>query len=224
MSGPYRGLKKDESAIEVATAIQEQFNGFERVHSGVDFRRVAESELKRRGFDTAGVKQAVAEGWDNFKVSEKQYTEIFEGRIADCTRSDLTTSDSLKLYVSAFDESTGMATADRIFLTGRKPEHERREIPASGVDSAPRTDSFVKKAQRLGIPVLHAEITKARYAPLFHFERRRSVPPGFEQINEDMFARKDNKFMVFNGAGVQTWTAQPITKVMSHVDLLTTLS
>lgn len=218
LSGPYRGLKKNESAIEVATAIQEQFNGFEKLQSGGDFRRLAEGELKRRGFETAGVKQAVAEGWKNFKVSEKQYTEIVEGTIDNCTRSDLTTADSLKLYTSVFDESTPLTTADRIFLTDRKPDHVPTKIPDSVDSAAPRTDSFVKKAQRLGIPVLHSEISKARYSPLFKFERRRRVPEGFEQINEDMFARKDNKFMVFNGAGVDSWHGtQPLTKT-SHVD------
>lgn len=33
-------------------------------------------------------------------------------------------------------------------------------------------------------------------------------------INEDMFSRKENKFMVFNGPGVDSWTdTNPITKI-----------
>ena len=45
---------------------------------------------------------------------------------------------------------------------------------------------------------------------------------GFEQINEDLFARKDNKFMVFNSAGVDSWSSppQPVTKTRSGIDIL----
>ena len=51
---------------------------------------------------------------------------------------------------------------------------------------------------------------------------QRPIPSGFEQINEDLFARKDNKFMVFNGAGVDSWTSppQPVTKTQRGVDIL----
>lgn len=40
----------------------------------------------------------------------------------------------------------------------------------------------------------------------------RSIPAGFEQINEDLFARKDNKFMVFNGPGVDSFSTNAVTK------------
>ena len=48
---------------------------------------------------------------------------------------------------------------------------------------------------------------------------------GFEQINEDLFARKDNKFMVFNSAGVDSWSSppQPMTKTRSGIDILAAL-
>jgi hypothetical protein len=85
----------------------------------------------------------------------------------------------------------------------------------------------VKKASRLGIPVIpREELAKSAFTPLYGFSRRRKLPPGFEQINEDMFARKDNKFMVFNGAGVDSWHGtQPVTKVsLLENILLTTLT
>ena len=40
----------------------------------------------------------------------------------------------------------------------------------------------------------------------------RPIPAGFEQINEDLFARKDNKFMVFNGPGVDSFSTNAVTK------------
>jgi hypothetical protein len=36
---------------------------------------------------------------------------------------------------------------------------------------------------------------------------------GFEQINEDLYARSDNKFLVLNGPGVGSWKSQAVTKL-----------
>ena len=61
---------------------------------------------------------------------------------------------------------------------------------------------------------------------IIKFHTQRPIPAGFEQINEDLFARKDNKFMVFNGAGVNSWTSppQPVTKTQRGVDILGALN
>ena len=49
--------------------------------------------------------------------------------------------------------------------------------------------------------------------------QRRSVPPFFEQINDGMFARKDNKFMVFNEAGADSWHGvEPETRILQPDD------
>jgi hypothetical protein len=72
----------------------------------------------------------------------------------------------------------------------------------------------VSRAAKKGIQIKsHNELEKARSQPLFQFQRKQTVPAGFEMINEDMFSRKDNKFMVFNGPGVDSWTGtKPMTK------------
>lgn len=225
MYGPYRGLQKDRSAIEVATAIQEQFNSFESLQTGG--LGLVEHELKRRGYETDGVKEAVAEGWSDYMNAQRQYTAIVEGAIDKCCRSDLTTAESLRLYAMCSDASAPLTIADRIFLTGRKPDDLPSKSTPASEEWSSKTDAFVKKAARLGIPVIpREELAKSSYTPLFRFDRRRVLPSGFEQINEDMFARKDNKFMVFNGVGVDAWHGtQPLTK-LCHVEdiLLTTLS
>ena len=78
------------------------------------------------------------------------------------------------------------------------------------------------RASRLAIPITsHSELLKSRSQPLFQFEKRQPVPAGFEMINEDMFARKDNKFMVFNGAGVASWKGtKPVTKISGIENML----
>jgi hypothetical protein len=194
---------------------------------GSEGQGIVATEVKRRGLDKTGVKETVTKGWHSFTTSEKQYSEIVEAPIPGCRRSDLTTTESLKLYASMFDESTQLSTADLIFALGEKPDGESPPNQSRPVDAAPRSTSFVKKASRRGITITsYEDIAKAKSTPLFKPDQRRPVPAGFEQINDDMFARKDNKFMVLNGAGVSSWHgANPITKI-SHVDdvLLSTLT
>jgi hypothetical protein len=244
--GEYRGLNKDTSAIDVATAIHEQFNTLEALPSAG--QQMVERELVRRGFDTTGMKEAVAAGWKRFTSAEKQYLEVVEANVARCQRSELTSADSLKLYASEFDKSTILTTADRIFLQAyaRDTTNDRRPPRPSGQSTEP--SPFVQKAARLGISITpHARRAAAVPPPLYQAEQRQDVPPGFEQINEDMFSRKDNKFMVFNGAGksrrtgasanssassifsllfldftgVDSWTGtKPITKISHAEDIL----
>jgi hypothetical protein len=195
---------------------------------GSEGQGIVASEVKRRGLDKTGVKETVTKGFHSFTTSEKQYSEIVEASIPGCRRSDLTTAESLKLYVSMFDESTQLSTADLIFVLGDKPDCESPPSQLRPVNPPPRSTSFVKKAARRGITITsYEDIAKAKSAPLFMLDQRRPVPPGFEQINDDMFARKDNKFMVLNGAGVSSWQSRilAITKI-SHVDdvLLSTLT
>jgi hypothetical protein len=219
--GPYEGLSKHDSAIEVATAIQEQFNALDSISTGAGGQRLVERELRRRGLFKVGVKEAVADGLRHFATAEKQYDEVLDVSRTSCRRSDLTTTDSFKLYASEFDGKTELSTADQIFLLARKPDGvpphnngKRTPLPLE----QPST-SFVKKAARLGISITpHAELKTAAVLPLYQSERRHIAPEGFEQINDDLFSRKDNKFMVFNGAGVDSWKGtQPITK-LSHTE------
>lgn len=227
LTGPYRGLRKDQSAIEVETTVHEQFNALESMRS--EGRTVVDSEITRRGLDKTGVKESVTTGWNAFTSAEKQYSEVVDSPVPACRRSDLTTAGSLKLYASMFDESTQLSTADLIFVNGDKPDDEKLPNKPRSQPVPPPPTPFVKKAARLGISITsYEEIAKAKSTPLFPVDQRRSAPLGFEQINEDMFARKDNKFMVFNGAGVATWDNRgpnPVTKI-GHVDevLMSTLS
>jgi len=218
--GEYRGLNKDTSAIEVATAIHEQFNALESIPTGGDI--MVQRELERRGLNTAGVIDAVSSGWKKFTIGQKQYMKIVEAKVSRCQRSDLTNVDSLKLYASKFDGETHLTTADRIFLQDHSTEglNDRKPVYPSFESTEP--SSFVKKAARLGIAITsHSGGAMAAAPSLYPQDQRHDVPAGFEQINEDMFSRKENKFMVLNGAGVDSWTGtQPITKVSQAENIL----
>jgi hypothetical protein len=176
-------------------------------------------ELRRRGVHTAGVKGAVTAGWTRHLSAEKLYSESFRSSSSDCRRSDLTTANSLKLYTSFFSPDVTMTSHDLTYMLGQRPGDldDFNSKPNDGrVDPAPpRTSNFVTRAARVGISIVsHSDILKSKSPPLFQFERRRSIPAGFEMINEDMFARKENKFMVLNGAGVDSWTGTaPVTKI-----------
>jgi hypothetical protein len=150
-------------------------------------------------------------------AAEKHYSEIFSASSTSYERSDLTTENSLKLYTSLFPPDKSVPTTDLIFISGKKAlERERESKPRSkGADSAQKTSSFVTKAASCGIPITaHVDRMKSRSEPLFKFKREQAVPVGFEMINEGLFASKKNKFMVFNGAGVDSWRLDtaPITK------------
>ena len=200
------------------------------------------TELKRRGFDSAGaaVMDSVDSRLQRFQLSEQQFGEILDHPVGACRRSDLvcmfvkhesharpsvnalslfgqTTPSSLKQYVSLYDHSTVLSTPDVIFLSGRKMRRLK-----SPVLVLPETQSvsLAKRASRLGIDIGSRHESSFSDTPsISPVHRRRSIPPFFEQVNDDMFARKDNKFMVFNGAGADLWHGkEPITRVLKPDD------
>lgn len=223
-SGPYSGLNEQQSAIEVATVIQEQFNVLESMRSRGDLRGglpLVDSELKRREVHSDGVRESVAAGWKRYISAEQQYAEVVDNARAQCRRSDITTEKSLELYSSFFEDSTPLSQLEMTYMLGERPKMDesadraqKSETTASYNDGAPR-ESFAEKAARAGISIpSSSEIEQWKSPPLFSFERKGGVPAGFEQINDDLFARKDNKFMVFNGAGMDSWDgSQPKTKL-----------
>lgn len=221
--GPYEGLTKDCSAIEVATAIQEQFNALESIGTG---GRLVERELRRRGLYQAGVKTSVADGLRHFTISKKQYEEVLDNTKSTCRRSDLTTTESFRLYSSNFDRHFEMSTADQTFLLARQPDIIPQKAHSVPSRAEKPSNTFLKKASRLGISIIpRTDYISEEIAPLYPSERKHISPEGFEQINDDLFARKDNTFMVFNGAGVDSWKGtHPITK-LSHSEsiILSTL-
>lgn len=188
-------------------------------------QRLVERELRRRGLFKEGVKEYVSDCLRHFASSEKQYSEILDASKTSCRRSDLTTADSFKLYASEFDSTSKLSISNQMFLMGRKPEGIDKaalDEQVVGKSGKPTASSFVNKAARLGIYIApHSELQKSVISPLYPCERRLVPPEGFEQINDDMFARKDNKFMVFNGASLNNWNGvRPITKISCADDVL----
>lgn len=198
----------------MATALNEQYislNSF--TPEGL---QIAKHELVRKGFDTQGIKESVSDGWKRFDLSKKQYHEIVESKSMRCYLSGLTTPSSLQLYASNFDGNSPLTTADCIFL-----QANRSAWPPCGTNARGNEErsnyckSFVQKASELGIAITpHDRRIASVLPPLFQSDQTLSVSREFEQINEDMFSRKENKFMVFNGAAVESWTGtQSITKL-----------
>ena len=216
-SGPYKGLDRNFSAIEVSTVVFEQINAYENLKKRGDLQEgipIMDAELVRRGFHMGGVKDSITNEFERKKIAEKQYHETCLEGSSKLRRSDLTTTNSLKLYTSFFSPDEALATPDLSVLLGETPSDNGKKIKPGHVDLKDRSSDFVSKAAKKGVQITsHKELEKARSQPLFQFQRKQTVPAGFEMINEDMFSRKDNKFMVFNGPGVDSWTGtQPVTK------------
>ncbi|KAI2489210.1 hypothetical protein MHU86_25387 [Fragilaria crotonensis] len=213
-SGPYRGLHQSESAVAITTVIEEQLNALasNKGNEEVSGMSLVDVELRRRGYHTAGVREAVARGWERTRIAEAQYAEVVGNGESTCRRSDLSTPSSLELYSSFFCDSVRLSPLDLIYIQGEKIK-DKMEPSAKKV--TPYKGDFVKKAAELGITIQsYDDIMHSKSPSLFTFARVGDVPAGFEQINDDLFARKDNKFMVFNGAGVDNWHGtEPVTKI-----------
>ena len=226
-SGPYRGLSQHESAVEVATVVNEQFNTIDNMRKrgelcGGGLPGVNE-ELKKREMDTPGVIEAVFGGWDRFASSEQTYQEIMESPSIGHQRSDLTDEKSLKLYSSFFNSATPLTNLDSFYLRGDEnasqfatPITNKKHGPSvkSCGTSVKDRISFSTKAKIMGFHIV-PESDKGKLTPpsLFPQTSVPSIPQGFEQINDDLYARKENKFMVFNGAALETWPPRPETKL-----------
>lgn len=181
-----------------------------------------DNELKRREVYADGVRESVAVGWKRYINAEQQYAEIVDNSKAQCRRSDFTTEKSLELYSSFFDDSTPMSQLDMTYVLGEKPKLDKLDGAKNAKKATFEKEkdemvSFAEKASLLGISIPSAaEIEKKKAPPLFNFDRKGGVPAGFEQINEDLFARKDNKFIVLNGPAVDSWVrdgSEPKTKL-----------
>lgn len=219
-SGPYRGFHHGTSAIEVTTVVHEQFNALDNMRQRGELNEgipLMDLELKRRGFYTGGVKGAIKSAWDEHITAENHYSEVFSDCSTACLRSDLTTENSMQLYTSLYPPDQPVPMNDLIFVTGKKTiEHDKKTKEQSKPLSTPKSgSSFVLKAAKLGISITaHQDRVGSKDRPLFHFKREQAIPVGFEMINEGLFASKKNKFMVFNGAGVDSWRLDttPVTK------------
>jgi hypothetical protein len=165
------------------------------------------------------MKEAVAVGWHRHEESKKEYSELLDNSTLGCRRSDLTTEESMRLYSSYFEDSSSLTQLDLTFMLGSKPPNvKEKAVPYFDARDLSEHDkiSFVEKASRYryNIPS-HSDIARSKPPPLFTWIQSLNPPPGFEQINEDLYARKDNKFMVFNSAGVVSWQGtEPKTKLM----------
>jgi hypothetical protein len=224
-SGPYKGFDRNFSAIEVSTVVFEQLNAYENIRKRGDLQEgipIMDAELVRRGFHMVGVKDSITNEFERQKIAEKQYHETCLESSSKYRRSDLTTTNSLKLYTSFFSPDEALVTPDLSVLLGETPGDNGKKIKPGRVELKDRTSDFVSKAAKKGVQITsHKELEKARSQPLFQFQRTQTVPAGFEMINEDMLSRKDNKFMVFNGPGVDSWTGtQPVTKLSGIEQML----
>jgi hypothetical protein len=238
-SGPYEGLNQEESAVRVATTIHGHFNYLEeKIEEGelsyIDIQPPELMEtLKQTDLYTVGVTESLNAGWRHLAKAEKSYTEIIDMSTIGYRRSDITTHSSMKLYSSFFDQTDCvMSQLEQAYAIGERVPSDpikplRRSTRPCEKISGPDKDlrrfdeaGFIMKAASKGI-----NIRKKSSKSQVEFHTQRPIPLGFEQINEDLFARKDNKFMVFNGAGVDSWKSppQPVTKTKKVIDILAAL-
>lgn len=117
----------------------------------------------------------------------------------------MTDDDSLLLYASQFSPDTLLTVADQVYLKGSAASGWTKHSTRQESDTPQGTSAFVRKAERVGIAI-------RPYPSKVSSVRASSLAAGFEQINDNMYSRIANKFMVFNRAGVNTWKSLPTTR------------
>lgn len=182
-------------------------------------------ELKRREMDTPGVMYAVYNGWNGFETAEKCYNEIISTDTLRYGRSDFTDEHSMKLYTSFFSKDTLLTNHDVHHMNGTSSSTFKNESIQSNDNTVQSEEesTFMRKARKLNI--YKHDFQKSPPPSLFIPNQDVEIPIGFEQINDGLYARKDNRFMVFNYVGIesQQWPPSAVTKGFSleeDMDLL----
>jgi hypothetical protein len=206
----------------VSAAVHEQLNTLDRMKSrgelsgerglpGVD------DFLKRRGMDNPGVMDAIFISWSRFSKSEQIYREISTQSLAGNQRSDFSDEKSLKLYCSHFPSSSQLSAFDMALISSSAPAYNNHDSSVAVYNTAgveKRASAFTIKAKQMGYNLLSFNSpTGESTSSLFMDSSKYKIPQGFEQINDDLFARIENKFLVFNAAGLCEWPPVPVTKI-----------
>lgn len=222
LQGPYKGLKQEECAAQLTNALFEKYDAFlqklqaEENPSSSPLRSNSldgpeyHNSLHKLEYDTVGVKETMAEACERFAKSSKAYSEMLSTSSLDFKRSDLTTESSLRLYCSMFDEQqASLSQADMSYILGEKNLVLPSEFHNTNIQSNLKVvsimnyiNSWLSDDGRIPSFAYHSSYLPASCAKL-----------GFEQINEDLYARSDNKFLVLNGPGVDSWTSHAVTKL-----------
>ena len=221
-------MSEHESAIEVTSVVHEQFNALESMKARSEFNINSfpgvNEELKRRQMDTPGVMESLHHDWNSFAASHDCYKEITRVNGEHHHRSDLTDEKSLKLYCSFFDDSSALTEIEKSYISGTElVEKKITPIDDKILQSNDKIDDnkspLLQRAKMMGFPMTNSyDGSSTRFSLFTDKNREKPIPSGFEQINEDLYARKDNRFMVFNDAGVENWPPRPVTK--AHGELL----
>lgn len=246
-SGPYRGLRQDTHATQVAAAIFEKYDHMLDRQASIaspshgrgyvnPYDSPSDYTLTRAGCATVGVKEYIVAGYDRFSKSHRSYTETENHGNLTFRKSDLTVEESLRLYCSMFDNQESLlSSVDTTFISGQKysnePSYARHTTSPKPDESSTVTVSVaVLDAPRELKPEIvtkkphNQEMTLQRtISKWLNDPEGTSIPSmtlhsklrqGFEQINDDLYAKKDNKFLVLNGAGISSWTnISPRTKI-----------
>lgn len=181
-SGVWEGLPQETSAKAVTAVIC----GLGNVMSSSRERGVSDSAtveaamkvLEEKKLDSAGVYGQLMSNWENLKFSEGVCEELLEERGLSSLRADTVGAETVELYCSFFDAEDVLNDVEMHMIVG----DGAGDNDGQGDEERKKEEG---KTEAGGEKELDSE---------------------FEQINDDLFARKSNKYMVFNGAGKKSWS------------------
>lgn len=218
-SGLYKDIPTDVSAVEVASIIHEQLLKFSPGYSNDRIEgnnSTVDQFLTSRKLNTPSVKQFINENWKELAETEDHYRSLLDRNLK-CKRSDLTDNKSFRLYASFFDCDTSISSLDKAFIDRQQVEPQKRSDKI-------KSTHFIQKKCTESCDNNENNLRKSSEGLSILMDLRRHVKSGFEQINDDNFAKNDNKFIVFNRKGAECWKgAEALTKLCSIHDDFTVL-
>ena len=212
-SGLYQDLPVNASAVEVESAIHEQILNFSSnaMYHGIEGTMTKVEEfLSSRKLNTPNVKQHISSNWKALEETENHFRSLLDRNLK-FQRSVLTDDESFQLYASFFDREMSISSLDKVFIDGC-------QLPATQ-ESSRLKSSFLSRDHGDPCASKSCNFRKICDELPVVMDLRNNVKSGFEQINDDFFARDDNKFIVFNRKGAECWNGpEAVTKLCSIHD------
>jgi hypothetical protein len=193
--GPYEGLLQDTSAHEVATLKHEMMDvlaSSEKRDNEEEGKLFVQKTLERNGMSGSAVCEIIGDSWEDLKMSRVVNGEIIDPVLAKQTTSALSTVESVELYKRmCFAEDDDVV--EGALAGGDGAASETGRLQSKGGKGEADEGTVIAPRGRRG--------------------RFKVAREGFEQIKtDDLYFRTKNKFMKFNGVGMEDWCTRHKTR------------
>jgi hypothetical protein len=159
----------------------------------------------------SAVSDTIESTWQELKQSSQVHRDILDPETIKQMRSDLTSAETLYKYRAFFKEEDG-AWEDMVLLMQGKDSAGAKGGGDGGGSAGEGEGSKDGEVGRTAPVTPVGGPGRGRFASV--------ARDGFEQINDDLYARVKNKFVVFNGVGMMDWSSKHRTRLTDSDEYL----